>query len=241
MKEELQKISRSLFFSSAFLLLMWQIKLIESLLNMDFAIFGILPREFAGFKGVLTAPLIHADFNHLASNSFSMCFLLTCLIYIYDKIALRAFVGIYLVSGVLVWMVARPVYHIGSSGLIYGLVSFLFFSGVFRLDMRLLSLSLLMVFMYGGLMWGVFPTSAGISWETHLMGSATGIFYAFYYRNEEVLSQFQPNYLPQSSIDFAYNKYAIDENEEAKIIPLYSDDVNKEENNDGENEERKAA
>ncbi len=220
---------------------MWQIKLIESLLNMDFATFGILPRELVGFKGVLTAPLIHADFNHLASNSFSMCFLLACLIYIYDKIALRAFIGIYLVSGVLVWMVARPVYHIGSSGLIYGIVSFLFFSGVFRLDMRLLSLSLLMVFMYGGLMWGVFPTSAGISWETHLMGSITGIFYAFYYRAEEVLPQFQPNYLPQSSIDFAYNKYAVDENKEAQIIPLYTSDVNIKEDNEQEGEERKAA
>ena len=240
MNEELHKISKSLFFSSAFLLLMWQIKLIESLLNTDFATFGILPRELYGFRGVLTAPLIHADFNHLASNSFSICFLLTCLIYIYDKIALRAFVGIYLVSGVLVWFVARQVYHIGSSGLIYGLVSFLFFSGVFRLDMRLLSLSLLMVFMFGGLMWGVFPTSAGISWETHLMGSASGIFFAFYYRSEEVLVQFQPDYLPQTSVEFDYNKYSIDQVEEAKIIPLYSTDTNKE-NNDQEGEERKAA
>lgn len=239
MKNELHKISQSLFFASAFLLLLWQIKLVESLLGADLAIFGILPREMVGFKGVLTAPLIHADFNHLASNSFSMCFLLTCMIYIYNKIAVRVFVGIYLISGVMVWLMARPVYHLGSSGLIYGLVSFLFFSGVFRLDMRLLALSLLVVFMYGGLIWGVWPTDAGISWETHLMGSMSGIFFAFYYRAEEVLPQLQPEYIDQSAaIRFDYIKYVIDQTEENnKIIPIYP--ANKADS--GQGEDRMAA
>lgn len=246
MKEEIHKISRSLFFASAFLLLLWQVKLVETLLSVDFATFGILPHALTGLKGILTAPLIHADFNHLASNSFSMCFLLACMLYIYSSIAFRVFTGIYLISGIMVWLIARPVYHIGSSGLIYGLVSFLFFSGVFRLDVRLLTLSLLMVFMYGGLLWGVFPTSAGISWETHLMGSITGIFYAFYYRTEVVLPQLQPTYLERiSTIDFDYKKYTIDQVEEHKIRSLYPDETpsaieeSKKQEEDGE--DRKAA
>jgi membrane associated rhomboid family serine protease len=244
MKEELHKISQSLFFASAFLLLLWQVKLIETLLNIDLATFGILPREFSGFKGILTAPLIHADFNHLVSNSFSMCFLLACIIYIYNKVALKVMLGIYIISGVMVWLIARPVYHLGSSGLIYGLVSFLFFSGIFRLDVRLLTLSLLMVFMYGGLIWGVFPSSLGISWETHLMGSMSGVFYAFYYRNEEALPQIQTlNYVNQYSFDFDnYNdETASDKNKIISIYPSTENDHASINNEGGKEENREAA
>jgi membrane associated rhomboid family serine protease len=87
----------------------------------------------------------------------------------------------------LVWLFARPVYHVGASGIIYGLLGFLFFSGIFRRDNRSIAIALLITFLYGGLIWGVLPGARGISWESHLFGGISGIVIAFIFQKARPL------------------------------------------------------
>jgi membrane associated rhomboid family serine protease len=108
----------------------------------------------------------------------------TGLIYFYRGISLSVITMIWFFTNTWVWLAARPDVHIGASGLIYGFVCFLFFSGVFRRDPRLLAISLLVTFLYGSLVWGILPVSQTISWESHFFGSVAGIFAAIYFRKE---------------------------------------------------------
>ncbi len=158
-------------------------KLVEISGGSSFHELGVYPRHLHGLYGVVLAVFIHSDFNHLASNSLSLFILFTCLLYFYKDLSYRVLIFVWLVSGVMVWIGARPSYHIGASGVVYGLASFLFFSGVIRRDIRLMAVSLLVVFLYGGLIWGVFPIFPRISWEYHLFGGLCGLIAAIIYRN----------------------------------------------------------
>jgi len=146
--------------------------------------YGLFPLKIKGLLGILTSPLIHADFKHLADNSVPLFFLSLAIFYFYREIAYKIFFIIYFVSGILVWFVGREAYHIGASGLIYGFASFLFVSGVLRKNVSLLAISLLVTFLYGSLVWGILPYDYKISWESHLMGAVTGIVLAVLYRDK---------------------------------------------------------
>jgi membrane associated rhomboid family serine protease len=167
-----------------FVLLLWIIKLIENFSGESFADFGIIPRTVSGLTGILTSVFIHADFNHLLSNTFPLLILGSGLMFFYRDVALKAFILIWLMGGFWVWLFARPASHIGASGLIYGIAGFLFLSGVLKKNKNLLAISLLTVFLYGGLAWGIFPASERISWEAHLAGGLAGFFCAFVFRDE---------------------------------------------------------
>ncbi|HQY19635.1 MAG TPA: rhomboid family intramembrane serine protease [Ignavibacteria bacterium] len=182
---EKPKILSSFFFSGVFVLLLWIIQFLQWSLAKEFATFGVLPRTLTGLKGILTAPLIHADFSHLISNSFSLFLLLFGILYFYRSSAVKVFIIIYLVDGIMVWLFARMSYHIGASGLVYGFAAFLFFSGLFRKDRSSMALSLLVVFLYGGMVWGVLPVKPEISFESHLFGALTGIVCAFIFRKND--------------------------------------------------------
>ena len=146
---------------------------------------GIRPRQLEGLAGIITAPLIHADkYDHLLSNTLPLLIVGTGLIYFYREIAFRVIALIYLFTGFWVWIAGRPYSHIGASGLVYGFVCFLFFSGIFRRDRRLLAISMLVTFLYGSLVWGILPVDQSISWESHLFGSIAGILCAIYFRKE---------------------------------------------------------
>lgn len=173
---------KSVIFSLGFTFLLWAIKAVEWSTATDLGVFGILPRTLTGIVGILTGPLIHGDTLHLLSNTFPLLLLLLAVFYFYDKIALEVFFWIYLITGFWVWLAARQAYHIGSSGLVYGLAAFLFFSGLFRKDARSIAVALCIAFLYGGMLQGLFPTSGGVSWESHLLGSAAGVFCSFYFR-----------------------------------------------------------
>jgi len=175
---------KSLIFPLSFTVFLWAIKIAELCFNQNFFWLGIYPLKFSGLIGIVTAPLIHADINHLLSNTFGVLFLSWAIFYFYTKVAQRAFILIYVLSGFWVWFFAREAYHIGASGLIYGMASFLFFSGIFRKHVPLIAVSLTIVFLYGGIIWGIFPTFEKISWETHLTGLIAGIIVAVYYKNE---------------------------------------------------------
>jgi membrane associated rhomboid family serine protease len=142
----------------------------------------LLPRNLVGLLGILTSPLIHADFSHLISNTIPLIILGWIIFSFYPKLSYLLFVFIYLLTGLLVWIFARQVFHIGASGIVYGFVSFLFFSGIFRRDNTSIALALVITFLYGGLVWGMIPGWEGISWESHLFGAITGLVAAYLFR-----------------------------------------------------------
>lgn len=177
---------RSWLFAGGFTLLLWLVRAVEWGTATNFGSLGIFPRHASGMVGILTAPLVHGDFVHLLSNTFPILLLLTAVFFIYPKIALQVFAAIYLITGFWVWIAAREAYHIGASGLVYGLAAFLFFSGVFRRDVRAMAVALAIVFLYSGMLQGLLPgTDASISWESHLLGAAAGVFCSFYYRQSD--------------------------------------------------------
>jgi membrane associated rhomboid family serine protease len=182
--EEKRKLLLSLVFPAFFLVLIWMVKIAEITLHLDFSQLGIYPLHPKGLIGIITAPLIHANFHHLMNNSVPLFFLSWGLFYFYNKIAYNIFFLIYFMTGLWVWFGARIAYHIGASGLVYGLGSFLFFSGIIRRNINLLAISLLVAFLYGGMVWGIFPYKPEISWESHLYGGIAGLILSFYYRKE---------------------------------------------------------
>src|SRR5690606_26258035 len=126
-------------------------------------------------------PLLHANFYHLLSNSIPLVVLGTALFFFYNRIAGRVFFYCYFVTGILVWIFARSANHIGASGLVYGIAFFLFFIGFSRKDFVSISVSLITVFFYGGIIYGVFPGQLFVSWESHLLGALVGVYCAFEY------------------------------------------------------------
>lgn len=184
-KETEKKIFKySLLISLAIVGLFWVVKIVSDMLHVDLSTFGILPLRMKGLKGILFSPFIHASYDHLISNSIPFLILSFTLLYFYRNLAYRIFFLIYILSGICVWLGGREAWHIGASGVVYGLASFLFFSGVFRKDMNLLTVSIIVAFLYGSMFWGIFPFKPEISWESHLWGSASGFLLSIYYRHQ---------------------------------------------------------
>lgn len=170
---------------------------------------GILPRNFSGLVGIFTSPLIHGGFSHLISNTAPLIFMGLGIFYFYPKVAYKVFTIIYLGTGILVWIFAREVYHIGASGIIYGFVSFLFFSGIFRKDNRSIALALIVILFYGGLIWGVLPIEKGVSWESHLFGAIAGIIAAFIFRKVDPPKKYdwedEESEIPANKLEVSYD------------------------------------
>lgn len=179
---EFHILQRGVYITLSFTLLLWVIKSVEWVKDINLGFYGILPRTVKGSLGILTGPLIHGDTVHLMSNTLPLIILGIGLFYFYHRIAIEVFVWIYLASGFWVWIVGRTAYHIGSSGLVYGLVMFLFLGGILRRNPRSLAISMIVFFLYGGMIYGLFPTNDAISWESHIMGSVAGVFLAFHFR-----------------------------------------------------------
>lgn len=184
MKEDQKRVFYSLIFPLFFILIIWTIKISEVLLDLDFSFLGIFPLKLKGLKGIVTAPLIHSDFEHLIANSVPILILGTGLFYFYNKIAYKVFFMGYFIANTWIWFGARQAYHIGASGLVYSIAAFLFVSGVIRRNMKLMAISLLVVFLYGSMIWGVLPLQPHISWESHLMGAVAGFVLAIYYKDK---------------------------------------------------------
>jgi membrane associated rhomboid family serine protease len=170
----------------AFVALLWLIQLLNWGFDLKLGRFGVVPRQFGGLPGVLFAPLLHGGFSHLMANSPPLLVLGTAMLYLYPHSTLRVLPAVYLGAGVAVWLFARESIHIGASGLVYGLVSYVFVAGVIRRDRRAVAASLLVYFLYGTLAWGVFPIKAGISWETHLAAAVIGVILAIALRHRDI-------------------------------------------------------
>ncbi len=184
MGEEKKRFIYSLVPAAFFLLLLWLVKGFEVSMELNFVEGGVYPRRFSGLRGLLLSPLIHGDWKHLLDNSLPAFFLSLALFYFYRDIAYKIWMLIYLIGGLLLWGVGRQAYHIGASGLIYGLAAFLFISGIIRKIPTLTAISLLVVFLYGSMVWGLFPFDFEVSFEAHICGALSGILLAFWYRNE---------------------------------------------------------
>jgi membrane associated rhomboid family serine protease len=166
------------------IIVIWLVYFIEINFGLNFNKFGIYPQSIKGLRGILFSPFIHSDTTHLINNSIPLFIMLGCLYFFYQKIANRVlFIGLVL-TGLLTWILGRPSYHIGASGIIYLLVSFIFFSGIFRKYYRLIALSLVVVFLYGSMVWYIFPMKEKISWEGHLSGFLVGFVFAFIFRKK---------------------------------------------------------
>jgi len=179
---ENQHLYLSLFFPMLLVLLIWIVKFFELGSGIDLSSFGVFPRSVHGLVGILTAPLIHDDVKHAFANSIPLLVLGFLMYNAYRKVAIKSVIVIWLLSGIGIWLIGRPAYHIGASGVVFGINFFLFFSGLFRLDMRSLALSLLVAFAYGSMVWGIFPVDWKISFEAHAMGALSGVLLAWWYR-----------------------------------------------------------
>ncbi len=178
------KLFFSIFYPSLFVAMLWLIRIFEEVEKINLSWYGLYPRTIHGLIGIITGPILHADFPHLISNTLPLFILGAIIIFFYHSIAFQVFFWVYLMTGVWVWAAGRNSYHIGASGIIYGFITFLFFSGIFRKDTRLLALSLFVTFLYGGTIWGILPLHNGISWESHLLGSLAGLITAYNFRKE---------------------------------------------------------
>jgi len=169
-----------------FVALIWVIQLLDWALDLEPADFGVRPRQLAGLPGIFFAPLVHGGFAHLLANSPPLLVLGTAMLYLYPSAAVRVLPAVYLGTGVAVWLFARGSAHVGASGLIYGLVSYIFVAGLIRRDRRAIAASLLVCFMYGALIWGLLPIEPGVSWETHLAAALIGIVLAIALRRRDI-------------------------------------------------------
>jgi len=178
---------RSLVAVLGFIILLWVVKIIEIGLDTSFAPYGILPRTWEGIKGIFLSPFIHGDMYHLISNSIPLAVLGIGLFYFYTRIAVEVSLWIYVATGFWVWIAARgDSFHIGASGLVYGLAAFLIMGGFLRRNLRIMTTSLAVLFLYGGMFYGVLPGDPGISWESHALGVVSGAVLAIFFRREPI-------------------------------------------------------
>ncbi len=178
------KFYTSLRFPAIILIILWIIQMFQMLTGMSLGALGVYPRHPYGIKGIFTSPFIHSqDIMHLINNSVPLFVSMAMILYFYRRVAFKAIFLIYILTGLGVWLFGRPVLHIGASGVVYGLVSFIFWNGIFRRNLKSIVLALIIILLYSGMFLGVLPNQIGISWESHLIGSIVGILISYMFRH----------------------------------------------------------
>ncbi len=186
-RQEKVQIVQAVFYPLVFLFIMWMLKTLEWAGDWHWGHYGLLPRTYQGLLGIVTMPFLHSSWQHLISNSVPFFFLGSILFFFYKELAWRVLLFVWLIGGLWLWIGGGTGYHIGASGVVYGLAAFLFFSGVWRRNSVLLRLTLVVAFIYGGLVWGFFPEffpNQNISWEGHLFGFLSGMVLAWFFRHQ---------------------------------------------------------
>ena len=189
-QENQLKFNQSIFIIPALLVvIIWFIYWIEIKFGLNFNKFGVYPRTFKGLRGVFLTHFIHSNTTHLFNNSIPLFVLLSSLFYFYKDLAYKVLLFGGFFTGFLTWGIARESYHIGASGVVYLLFSFVFFSGLIRKYFRLVALSLIIIFLYGSMIWYVLPIKEGMSWEGHLSGFLVGLIFAILYRKKGMVKE----------------------------------------------------
>ncbi|HMP30184.1 MAG TPA: rhomboid family intramembrane serine protease, partial [Saprospiraceae bacterium] len=173
-EDDLIQFFKSIKFPLYLVLSLWLVKCIEVLFEKNYVRYGIYPRELDGLVGIITGPFVHGGFEHLVSNTFPLLFVTVMIQFFYKRISVLITVITWLLTGILVWLFARPAYHIGASGVVYGLLGFILWSGLFRRDAKAITLSLLVLAIYSTYFLG-FEKTEGVSWESHLLGAVVGL------------------------------------------------------------------
>lgn len=219
LKKQSNKFASSVKYTLILLLILWAIHLFQWALGVHtlYLYGGVYPRALDGARGILLSPFLHGSFKHLISNSAPLGVLMVMILYFYRPIAWRSIFMIYLLTGVMVWLFARPVYHIGASGVIYGMVAFVFWSGIFVRNVKSIVLSLIVAVLYSGMFLGVLPNEEGISWESHLLGGIVGIFVAWVFRSN--LRKMDPK--PEPTWEDEEKKHFLDRDTFNKKNDLY--------------------
>lgn len=184
-REDYRRLKRSFTLTASFTAALWLIKITEVMLSASFIEYGIYPGQTGGLAGILWAPLIHSSFSHLFANTAPLLVLGTALIYGYPRSARIVIPAVYFGTGLGVWLFAREAFHVGASGLTFGFMFFVFTVGVLRWDKRATSLSLVVFFLYGGMIWGIFPSQPDISFESHFFAAVIGITLAVLLKNHD--------------------------------------------------------
>ena len=184
---EIKRMRIALIPTIVFISFLWLLLFLDITLDLQFYKLGVYPLKLEGLTGILLSPLIHSSVKHLFSNTIPLLVLMWCLFYFYSEIAYKTFLLLWLLSGLFTWIIGREAWHIGASGIVYSLSSFLFFSGLFRKHIPLIAISLIVAFLYGSNVWNMLPWSmyldATVSWEGHLSGGVSGLITAIIYRN----------------------------------------------------------
>ena len=200
--KKIQRFRFSISFGFAILLtaIMWVVKLFETSLHISLADYGVFPLTTSGLRGILFSPFIHGSLEHLFSNTFPFLILTTLLLYFYPKKGFKIFSLLYFCSGILLWIIGREAYHIGMSGIIYSLASFIFFAGILSKKREYIAIALIVIFLYGSLIWGMMPDNhSNTSWEAHLSGFLIGALFSLFFHHKPEIKL--------SSIDDTKNIY----------------------------------
>lgn len=184
-QDDRTRLRRAFRLAMIFAALLWVIKSVEVIFQLDLVRYGVYPLQPGGLTGILTGPLIHGSWSHLFANTLPVIILGTALLYGYPRSARIVLAAVYLGSGLGVWLFAREAYHIGASGLTFGVMFFLFVIGALRWDKRAIVLSMIVFFLYGSMIWGIFPSAPNISFESHLFGALTGVMLAIVLKNHD--------------------------------------------------------
>lgn len=197
-----RKTINSITIPSFFLVSMWLIHLYAYFSGVSLVFLGVYPVSLKGLWGILSMPMVHANFEHLLANSSPFFLLASALFYFYPRIALRVFCLTWLLTGSFVWLAGRESYHIGASGLVYGYASFLVLAGMLSKERALSAIALLVWFLYGGMVWGIVPLKEEVSWEGHLWGMLVGLLQAYFFRKDYLPAPQVPEQLIDD--DFTY-------------------------------------
>jgi len=165
---------------------LWLILFLDYFLGLELARFGLRPGNLRGLIGLLTAPLLHSGVEHMFSNTLPLIISMTAILYLYPRSSVRVIPIIWIGSGMLAWIIGRPSLHFGASGFVYGLLAFVFISGVLRFDMRSVAVSIMVWFLYGSMIWGLLPIRPNMSWELHLSGAILGVALAIVFRQWDI-------------------------------------------------------
>ncbi len=197
-------MKRSLLLPIFMMLSMWILFIFQITYNIDFSFLAIQPRNTQTLFCIFTTPLVHGNWEHLLSNTPPILFLSLLLYISYEKIATKVWVLNYIITGILVWLFGRDAYHIGASGIVYGLASFLLFSGFFRMDVKAIAIASGIALFYGSMVWGLLPLQKNISWESHIAGGITGFVLSFIFRNkfqDEIHKDYENNRTDRRTFD----------------------------------------
>jgi len=188
-QNQLKKSKSIILIPIAYVIAIWVIYWVEISFNFNFNKYGVFPRTLLGFRGVFLTHFIHSNTSHLFNNSIPLFVLLSSLFYFYKDVAYKVLLVGGFFAGFFTWCIARESYHIGASGIVYLLFSFVFFSGIIKKHYRLVALSFIIIFLYGSMIWYVLPIKEGVSWEGHLSGFLVGLFLAIRYRNTGIVKE----------------------------------------------------